>query len=225
MKTTSLILASIACTASAFTTHTRIHHRQSSTFRSNSKSTLHMGGSSGYATSLEGKKARVEQIKGLLDTSEMVFSVPGSSLSVSEVQTLRQSLPEGTTMAMVKNKLFARAAADTPYEEASKGMLKGVNMWFFIEEDIGGTVKAFDSFTKEYGKKESHEIQGGIVEGVAYDKKGVVAISKLPSKIELITKIAGSIKAVPTKIARSVKANPEKLARAIKLATAEEGSD
>lgn len=225
MKTTSLILASIACSASAFTTHTRIHQRQSSTFRSNSKSTLHMGGASGFATSLEGKKARVDTVKGLLDSSEMIFSVPASSLTVSEVQSLRQSLPEGTTMAVVKNKLFARAAADTPYEEASKGLLKGANMWFFIEEDIGGTVKAFDAFAKEYGKKESHEIQGGVVEGEAYDKKGVVAISKLPSKIELITKIAGSIKAVPTKLARSIKANPEKLARAIKLATADEESD
>jgi hypothetical protein len=60
---------------------------------------------------------------------------------------------------------------------------------------------------------------------VAYDKAGVIAISKLPSKIELITKIAGSIKAVPTKVARVIKAPGEKTARAIKLAVATEDSD
>ncbi len=219
MKTASLFLASIAG-AAAFTTQTA----QPQTFTHRTESKL-MGGATGYATSLEGKKNRVETVKGLLDNSEMIFSVPASSISVAEVQTLRRSLPEGTTMSVVKNKLFARAAAGTPYEEASAGLLKGANMWFFIEEDIGGTVKAFESFAKDSGKKESHGIIGGVVEGVAYDTKGVIAISKLPSKIELITKIAGSIKAVPTKVARSIKANPEKLARAIKLATADEESD
>ncbi len=125
-------------------------------------------------------------------------------------------------MSVIKNKLMARACENTEYEEASSGLLKGANMWFFIEEDIGGSVKAWESFAKDNGKKETHSIIGGIIEGVAYDPKGVQAISKLPSKIELITKIAGSIKAVPTKVARVIKANPEKLARAIKLATADE---
>jgi large subunit ribosomal protein L10 len=222
MKTT-FILATVASSAAAFTTHTRVQQRQSNVFRG--RSSLNMGGASGFATSLEGKAAKVDAVKGLLDTSEMIFTVPASSLSVSDVQSLRRSLPEGTTMSVVKNTLFRRAAADTPYEEATAELSKGANMWFFIEEDIGGSVKAWESFTKESGKQETHSISGGVIEGVAYDTAGVKAISKLPSKIELITKIAGSIKAVPTKIARVIKANPEKLARAIKLATAEEESE
>lgn len=217
MKTT-FILATIAGTATAFTTHTRVQHRQPSFTRS----CLRMGGASGYATSLEGKQSTVENVKSLLESSEMIFSVPASSLTVAEVQTLRRSVPEGTTVSVVKNKLFSRAAADTEYEAASAELVKGANMWFFIEEDIGGSVKAWESFVKDAGKKETHSIIGGIIEGVAYDPTGVKNISKLPSKIELITKIAGSIKAVPTKVARVIKANPEKLARAIKLATAEE---
>ena len=183
-----------------------------------------MGGSSGYATSLEGKKERVEKVKGLLDSSEMLFSAPASGLTVSEVQTLRRSLPEGTTMSVIKNKLMKRACEGTEYEEATSGLLKGANMWFFIEEDIGASVKAFNAFTKDYSKKETHEIIGGVLEGKAYDQAGVKAISKLPSKIELITKIAGSIKAVPTKVAKVIKEPGNKLGRAIKMAT-EEGSD
>lgn len=212
---TSLILATIVGTATAFTP-TPVQHR--------TKTSLN-GGASGYATTLEGKKGKVATVQGLLESSEMIFSVPASSLSVSEVQGLRRSLPEGTTMSVVKNKLMTRACEDTPYAEATADLVKGANMWFFIEEDIGGSVKAWESFVKENGKKETHGILGGVIEGVAYDPKGVKAISKLPSKIELITKIAGSIKAVPTKVARVIKANPEKLARAIKLATAEEESE
>lgn len=177
-----------------------------------------MGGSSGYATSMAGKQEKVAIVKGLLDSSQLVFSVPASALTVTQIQNLRRSVPEGTTVTVIKNKLFARAVVGTDYEEAAPGLLKGANMWFFIEDDIQGTMKAFDAFTKANGKKESHMVIGGIIEGVAYDMNGIIAISKLPSKIELITKIAGAIKAVPTKVARVIKEPGSKTARAIKLA-------
>merc|ERR1711937_421535 len=167
----------------------------------------------------------VEAVKGLLDTSQMIFTVPASSLTVSESQSLRRSMPEGTTISVVKNTLMKRAVEGTEYEEATSALLTGSNMWFFIEEDIGSSIKAWNAFTKETGKKETHQIIGGVVEGVEYDSKGINAIGQLPSKKELYAKIAGSIKAVPTKIARVIKAPNSKLARAIKLATVEEVSE
>lgn len=177
-----------------------------------------MGGARGVATTRDGKAAKIELVQDLLEKTEMLFSVPASSLNVKQVQTLRRSLPEGTTMSVVKNKLMARAMEGKGFE-GTETLLKGANMWFFIEEDIGGTVKAFSAFTKENDKKESHTILGGIIDGSPVDGKQVDAISKLPSKLELYAKIAGGIKAVPTKLARATKATPSKLARAIKLAT------
>jgi len=183
------------------------------------------GGSSGFASTLDGKKEKVESVKGLLDTSQMIFTVPASSLTVGESQSLRRSMPEGTTISVVKNTLMNRAVEGTEYENATSELLKGSNMWFFIEEDIGASIKAWNAFAKEAGKKETHAILGGVVEGTAYDQKGIDAIGKLPSKLELYAKIAGSIKAVPTKVARVIKAPNSKLARAIKLATADEDSN
>ena len=211
----SLVLLGLAASASAFTT---------APARPAQSSTALFGGARGGATTLEGKKETVSAVQELLDSSEMIFTVPASGITVSEVQSLRRSLPEGTTMKVVKNKLMARAIEGTDYEPVGD-MLKGANMWFFIEEDIGGSVKSFNAFTKEYGKKETHAIIGGNIEGTNYDAAGVDAISKLPSKIELITRIAGSIKAVPTKVARVVKAPGMKVARAIKLAGEENGSE
>jgi len=176
-----------------------------------------MGGAGGYASTVPGKEARVAQVKELLDSSEMIFTVPGGSMTVGETQTLRRSLPEGTTMVTVKNTLMKRAVTGTEYEAATD-MLKGPNAWFFIEEDIGASIKAFNAFTKEAGKEETHSILGGVMEGETYDGDGVVAIGKLPSKQDLYAMIAGSIKAVPTKVARVIKAPNSKLARAIKLA-------
>eukprot|EP00536_Pseudo-nitzschia_multiseries_P002744 jgi/Psemu1/301550/fgenesh1_kg.38_\ len=183
------------------------------------------GGSSGYATSLAGKTEKVAVVKDLLDTSQMVFSVPASSITVSESQSLRRSMPEGTTISVVKNTLFKRAVEGTEYEEAASSLLKGANMWIFIEEDIGASIKAWNAFTKETGKKETHSIHGGIVEGNHYDSAGIEAIGKLPSKQDLYAKIAAGVNAVPTKLARVIKAPNSKLARAIKLATVDEQSE
>jgi large subunit ribosomal protein L10 len=179
-----------------------------------------MGGGRGGATSMEGKMATVETVKTLLDTSEMIFTVPASSLTVAQAQNLRAALPSGTTAKVVKNKLMARAVNGTDYA-ATTGLLKGANMWFFIQEDIGATVKAYNAFIKTVGKLDTHGILGGTLEGQVYDGKGVQDIGNLPSKQELYARIAGSIKAVPTKVARVIKAPSSKLARAIKLATDE----
>lgn len=181
------------------------------------------GGAQGGATTLEGKKNTVSAVKELLDSSEMVFTVPASGITVAQVQGLRRSLPEGTTAKVVKNKLMSRAIEGTEYEPVNE-MLKGANMWFFIEEDIGGSVKSWKKFVKDEALAESHPILGGNIEGTNYDTAGVEQISKLPSKIELITQIASRIQAVPTKVARVVKAPGMKVARAIKLA-GEEGDN
>ena len=107
----------------------------SRTAESTQSSGLYMGGASGYATSLEGKKARVTQVKELLDASEMIFTVPAGSMTVAETQKLRRSLPEGTTMVTVKNTLMERAVEGTEFESATS-MLKGPNTWFFIDLNI-----------------------------------------------------------------------------------------
>lgn len=209
-----LVLLSLISSSQAFTTTTQGPWKQSTTQL--------YGGARGAATSPAGKQATVERVKELLDSSEMVFSIPAGSMTVQETQTLRAGLPETTTLKVVKNTLLKRAVEGTDYEQAAEGLLKGPNAWFFIEEDISGTIKAYNSFVKEFDKKESHQILGGIMEGQAYDTAGVTAIGKLPSKQELYAKIAGSIKAVPTKVARVIKAPSSKLARAIQLATAED---
>jgi large subunit ribosomal protein L10 len=179
---------------------------------------LFMGGGSGYATSLDGKKARVEKLKELLDSSEMIFTIPGGSMTVKQAGNLRRSLPDGTIMMTVKNTLMERAVEGTDYAKATS-LLTGPNTWFFIQEDISGTVKAYNAFLKETKKEETHTVRGGVIEKVVYDAAGVEAIGKLPSKLELYAKIAGAIKAVPTKLARVIKAPGNKLGRAIRLAT------
>lgn len=183
-----------------------------------------MGGAAGGATSVVGKETTVEKVRGLLDSSEMIFTIPGGSMTVAQSQMLRRSLPETTTLMTVKNTLMKRAVMDTEYASADT-LVQGPMTWFFIEDDIGGTITAYKKFLKDAAKQETHAISGGVIEGVAYDSAGVEAIGKLPSKKELMAQIAGGINAVPTKVARVIKAPSSKLARAIKLATEAEDSE
>jgi large subunit ribosomal protein L10 len=206
----TIFLLPLAC-AAAFTGEPLVSRRPAG------QSSLFMGGAQGGSTSTAGKKTTVDKMKGLLDTSEMVFAIPAGSMTVTQSQRLRRSMPENTSIAVVKNKLMARAVQGTDYEVATS-MLKGANMWFFIEDDISSTMKAYNIFLKDCGKKESHPILCGVIESTLYDAAGVDAIGKLPSKQELYAQIAGAIKAVPTKVARVIKAPNSKLARAIKLA-------
>mmetsp|Transcript_27571 Transcript_27571/g.26427 ORF Transcript_27571/g.26427 Transcript_27571/m.26427 type:complete len:222 (-) Transcript_27571:328-993(-) len=216
MKTSSLIFAAAAVgSANAFVSTNGPIQRPAMM----PSTTELYGGSSGYATTKEGKLARVATVKGLLENSEMIFSVPASGLTVSEVQSLRKTLPEGSTISVIKNKLMAKAVEDTEFTSAGESLLKGANMWFFVEEDISGTLSTYKAFLKKSAKLATHPVNGGVMEGVAYDESGIDAISKLPSKLELITRVAGGIKAVPTKLARVVNEPGSKLARAIKLAT------
>ena len=175
------------------------------------------GGGTGFASSTAGKEATVANVKELLDTSEMIFSMPCSSLKVSQMETLRQAIPESTSVKIVKNTLMRIAVKGTDYETVTESaLLKGANMWFFIDDDISGTIDAVKGFVKDSGVQETHAILGGVIDSDIVDAAGVEAISKLPSKQELIAKIAGSIKAVPTKVARVIKAPGMKVARVVK---------
>jgi large subunit ribosomal protein L10 len=214
MVNRTLLLLPLACAfAGAFTGESLVSRRPA--FH---QSSLNMGGAQGGSTSLEGKTSTIARVKVLLETSEMVFTIPAGAMTVAQSQSLRRSMPEGTSIIVVKNKLMEIAVKDTDFQVATS-MLKGANMWFFIEEDIGASIKAYNAFCKTFQKKETHAITGGVIDSTVYDGAGVEAIGKLPTKLELYAKIAGAIKAVPTKVARVIKAPNSKLARAIKLAT------
>lgn len=67
--------------------------------------------------------------------------------------------------------------------------------------------------------------KAGIFGGEVLDGPGVVAISKLPTKQELMGRLAVAINSVPTKLGRSINLVPTKVGRAVKLAFAPEGED
>mmetsp|Transcript_13381 Transcript_13381/g.24017 ORF Transcript_13381/g.24017 Transcript_13381/m.24017 type:complete len:221 (-) Transcript_13381:66-728(-) len=173
---------------------------------------------------LEKKQNVVTEVKDMLDEATIIFSVPLSTLTMKNLTTLKNSIPESTKVRCVKNTLMRRAI-----EESQWGVIEpitvGHNMWFFVKEDVKDTVTALNKFLKDTKKTETNAIGGGAFDGILYDSKGIEAVSKMPSKQELYQQIAVGIKMVPTKLGRVTKAVPAKLARAIKLAIADDSAE
>ena len=71
-------------------------------------------------------------------------------------------------------------------------------------------------------KEETNAIAGGAMESSFLSGTQVVSVGDMPSKKELIEKIARLIKMVTTKVAVGVKAVPKKVSIAIRLATVED---
>ena len=186
--------------------------------RSSSPNTVIMGinpRASGFASTKAGKSAIVERTKTLLDTSSLVLTVPFEGTSVEQVDALRKTLPEGTIASVVKNTLMKVAVKDTAFSAiGEQDDLVQSNIFFFIPEgEAKPTVKALKSWAKEENKKEAIP-KFGCMEGTIYRNQGLETISNLPTKLELYTKIAQGIKAVPTKVGRGINAVPNKLGRA-----------
>lgn len=91
------------------------------------------------------------------------------------------------------------------------------NMFFFIPEgEAKPTFEAFQKWQKEIKRTdESQDAKYGSMENQLYVGKTLQAVCNLPTKKELITKIAQGIKAVPTKLGKGIKGVPNKLGRAI----------
>lgn len=167
------------------------------------------------------KAAKVASVVDTLNNCLLLICAPLDGLTVAQVSQLKERMPEGTKIITVKNTLMRRAIEDSSWK-AALSMTRFSSLWIFVKEDMKSSMGAYNSFMKEISREAP--IRGGIFEGEIYDEAGVDKVSKLPTKKELIAKIAISIKGVPTKIGRSIKGVPTKLGRAVQLAFAEEGN-
>lgn len=193
------------------------------------QSTIMMGGRAatplGRGSTKEGKAVKVAAMKEHLERSMLIFAVPSVGLSVPQMGALREKMPESTTVSVCKNTLIELATAGTEWEAVSDYTTLE-NMWFFVGEDgLGDTLKGYEAWLKECGKTEKDiDIKGGVFEGTTQDTAATRAILKLPSKQELMGKIAGAIQQAGAQgiAVRLKKAAGGKLAIALKMAADKE---
>jgi large subunit ribosomal protein L10 len=140
--------------------------------------------------------------------------------------------PKGAVCKITKNTLMRIAVEGDSNWEAMTEFLSDSSAFVLVKEDFGGAIKEYQAFQKESKKT---ILRGGVMEGQALTEDQVKAITEMPTKEQLMARLAGAIKAMPTRVAVGIKAVPTKLAvginevpsslsRAIK-AVSEQGQD
>jgi large subunit ribosomal protein L10 len=167
---------------------------------------------------LENKQQIVEELKQLLGEAEMALVLDYKGLSIKEMSDLRTRLQASNGICKVtKNTLMRRAIDGNSAWSELDSLLTGTNAFVLVKGDVGGAVKAVQSFQKDTKKS---DVKGGLFEGKLLSQSDIKAIGDLPSKEVLMAQIAGAINAVATKLAVGINEVPSGLARALNTPTA-----
>ena len=151
---------------------------------------------------IELKQPIVEEIKAQLDGAQSAVLVDYRGLTVEQDTKLRRALREADVTYKVYKNTMVRFAIDGTEFDALKDQLEGPNAIAISKTDATAPARILAKFAKE---AENLEIKGGVIEGTFYDAAGIKAISSIPSREELLSKMLGSLQSPIANFARVIK--------------------
>ena len=167
---------------------------------------------------VELKAPIVQEISDSIKDAQSVVIVDYRGLTVAEDTQLRKQLREaGVTYKVYKNTFMNFAFKGTEFESLS-GVLEGPNAVAISATDATAPARIIAEFAKKAPKL---EIKAGVVEGNFYDAEGMKAISAIPSREVLLSRLLGSMQSPITNFARVIKQIAEKDGEAAPAAEAE----
>lgn len=148
---------------------------------------------------VELKKPVVDEIASSIKDAASVVLVSYKGITVEQDTKMRKELREaGVTYKVYKNTMMNFAFKGTPCEELCQH-LEGTNALAVCMEDATAPARILAKYAKEVP---TLELVAGVVEDAYYDKAGIEALSKVPSREELLGKLLGSIQSPITNFAR-----------------------
>ncbi len=153
----------------------------------------------------EQKRLIVDKLANHFKTTPIVVLLDYRGLDVGKISNLRRRLYEsGGHLQVCKNTLIKLALGESGNEnEEFYGYLDGPNAALYVDADGDpmAVLKALVKFNKE---TDMPKIKAGLFEGEVYDEQGVIELSKLPSRTELLGMLANVIQAPITGLAASL---------------------
>ncbi len=157
------------------------------------------------------KEKVVEELGQIFESSGVVVVSHYEGLTVAEMQDLRARAREAeASVRVAKNRLAKIALTDKPCASIAE-YLSGMTVLTFSEDPVAAA-KVAEAFAKDNKK---FEILGGAMGENALDRSGVEAVSKMPSRDELIASIVGCIGAPASNIAGAIGAPASNIASII----------
>ena len=160
---------------------------------------------------LKQKQEEVSKLAEKLKEAKVILLTDYRGINVEDVTKLRAELRGvNTEYKVIKNNIIKRAL-DANGENGLDDLLEGPTALIIGTEDYLEPSKIIYNFSKN---NDFYKIKGGIIDGKVMTAEEIVTLAKLPSRQELMAKLAGALLGNITKLAvalDAVKAQKENI--------------
>lgn len=144
------------------------------------------------------KEAEIKELAEQFKSDKLILLVDYRGINVEQVTKLRSDLRNANaSYKVIKNNIIKRAL-DANGESALDEALEGPVALVIGNEDYLEPSKVIYNFTKDH---DFYKIKGGVIEGKVMTAEEIITLAKLPSRQELLAKLAGALLGNITKLA------------------------
>lgn len=147
---------------------------------------------------LKQKEEEVKKLAERLKTAKVILLTDYRGIDVLNVTNLRNDLRNvNAEYKVIKNNIIRRAL-EMNGETGLNELLEGPTAMVIGDEDYLEPSKVIYNFSKA---NDFYKIKGGIIDGKVLTAEEIITLAKLPSRQELLAKLAGSLLGNITKLA------------------------
>ena len=144
------------------------------------------------------KEAAIKELAEQFKTDKLILLVDYRGINVEQVTKLRSDLRNANaTYKVIKNNIVKRAL-NLNGENGLDSLLEGPTAVVTSKEDYLEASKIIYKFSKD---NDFYKIKGGIIDGKVMTAEEIITLAKLPSRQELLAKLAGALLGNITKLA------------------------
>ncbi|MBL0714378.1 MAG: 50S ribosomal protein L10 [Desulfosarcina sp.] len=157
---------------------------------------------------LNQKQKIVAALREKFEAAKVVIVTDYKGLDVAQMNDLRRKLREAEVeYQVVKNTMLIRASKETAIEQLVD-TFKGPSAIALAFTDPVAPAKVLTTFAKDNDKL---EIKAGVMNGKLLDLAAIGALSKLPSREELLAQVLSTMNAVPISLVSALADAPRRL--------------
>ena len=152
---------------------------------------------------IQQKEKEVKELAAKMKDASVVLLVNYRGINVADDTALRKSVrATGAEYTVIKNNITRRALAENGITELDEALV-GPTAVIIAQEEYLPALKAIYKFAKA---NEFYTIKGGVLEGKVSSVEELTTLAQLPSREELIAKLAGCLLANVSKLAATLDA-------------------
>lgn len=144
------------------------------------------------------KEEAVKKLAEDLKDTKIILLTDYRGITVEDATKLRTELRQTNAEYKVIKNNIVRRALELNGESGLNDLLEGPTAVITSKEDYLAPAKAIYNFTKDH---DFYKIKGGIIDGKVMTAEEIITLAKLPSRQELLAKLAGALLGNITKLA------------------------